>query len=163
MNSMLSQMSTPGICVPWVWLRCIRRNSEGAKKKHVILIIHKYLSIIKRYNITKKKFLCTLPTSPSGCLGRRALGSGSASASAIGLTPTSFIDPFSSFCYITMSFNPKNMSLPTVHAEVLIDSNVGAYINDIVVKSRNADQRTANLEKTFTNFWGSSMKLNPKK
>ena len=44
-----------------------------------------------------------------------------------------------------------------------IDSNVGAYINDIVVKSRNADQRTANLEKTFTNFWGSSIKLNPKK
>ena len=32
------------------------------------------------------------------------------------------------------------------------DSNVGAYINNIVVKSRKADQRIVHLEKTFANL-----------
>ena len=67
---------------------------------------------------------------------------------------TSFITPFGSFCYVSMSFGLKNAGATYQHCMLkcfgdLIWQTIEAYVDDIVVKSKWADQIVANLEQTF--------------
>ena len=67
---------------------------------------------------------------------------------------TSFISPFGSFYYITMPFGLKNVGATYQRCMLkcfgdLIGRIVEAYIDDIVVKSKRADQVMADLEQTF--------------
>ena len=64
---------------------------------------------------------------------------------------TSFITPFGSFCYVTMPFGLKNTGATYQRCMLrcfgdLIRRTVEAYMDDIVVKSKWADQVIANLE-----------------
>ena len=57
---------------------------------------------------------------------------------------TSFITPFGSFCYVTMSFGLKNMGATYQCCmlkcfEDLIGQTVEDYIDDIVIKSKQTD------------------------
>jgi hypothetical protein len=45
----------------------------------------------------------------------------------------------------------------------LIGETIEAYVDDIIVKSRKADQLMADLEKTFEKLRENGIKLNPKK
>ena len=45
----------------------------------------------------------------------------------------------------------------------LIGWTVEAYVDDIIVKSKQTDQLVADLEQTFRKLWENSIKLNPKK
>ena len=47
--------------------------------------------------------------------------------------------------------------------EDLIGRAIEAYVDDIVVKSKQADQVVADLEQTFTKLQANGIKLNPKK
>ena len=54
---------------------------------------------------------------------------------------TSFITPFGSFCYVTMSFDLKNMEATYQRCMLkgfgdLIGQTIEAYVDDIVVKSK---------------------------
>ena len=67
---------------------------------------------------------------------------------------TSFITPFGSFRYVTIPFNLKNMGATYQCCMIkcfgdLIGWTIGAYVNDIVVKSKPTDQVIADLEQTF--------------
>ena len=67
---------------------------------------------------------------------------------------TSFIAPFGSFCYVTMPFGLKNAGATYKHFMLkcfgdLLGQTVEAYMDDIVVKSKWADQLIADLEQTF--------------
>ena len=66
----------------------------------------------------------------------------------------SFITPFRSFCYVTMLFGLKNVGSTYQHCMLkcfgdLIGRTIDAYVDDIVVKSKQADQLKADLEQTF--------------
>jgi flagellar biosynthesis regulator FlbT len=68
---------------------------------------------------------------------------------------TSFITPFRSFYYITMSFELKNAGTTYQRCMLkcfgkLIREIVEAYVDDIVVKSKRADQLVAEMQKTST-------------
>ena len=41
--------------------------------------------------------------------------------------------------------------------------NVEAYVNDIVIKTREASSLSVDLEETFFNLWKVNLKLNPAK
>ena len=63
---------------------------------------------------------------------------------------TSFITPFGSFCYISMSFGLKNARATYQHCMLrcfgnLIEWTIEAYVDDIVVKSKWADHLVADL------------------
>ena len=45
----------------------------------------------------------------------------------------------------------------------LIGRTIEAYVDDIMVKSKWADQVVADLEQTFMKLWTNGIKLNPKK
>ena len=45
----------------------------------------------------------------------------------------------------------------------LIRRTIEAYVDDIVVKSKRADNLVADLEKTFAKLWANGIKLNPEK
>jgi hypothetical protein len=67
---------------------------------------------------------------------------------------TSFIMLFRSYCYVSMSFSLKNARATYQRCMLkcvddLIRETVEAYVDDIIVKSKRADQLMANLEKTF--------------
>ena len=67
---------------------------------------------------------------------------------------TSFITPFGSFCYVTMLFGLKNMRATYQKCMLkcfrdLIGQTVEVYMDDIMVKSKWADQVIADLEQTF--------------
>jgi hypothetical protein len=81
---------------------------------------------------------------------------------------TSFITPFGSFCYVTMLFGLKYMGATYQCCMLrcfgkLIEETVEAYVDDIVVKSKKADQLVADLEKTFDKLRANDIKLNPEK
>ena len=70
---------------------------------------------------------------------------------------TSFISPFGSFCYVTMPFGLKNAGARYQCCMLkcfrdLIGQTVEAYVDDIVVKSKRADQVVANLEQMTSNL-----------
>ena len=81
---------------------------------------------------------------------------------------TSFVTPFRSFCYVIMPFGLKNAGATYQRCMLkcfgnLIERTVEAYVDDIVVKSKWADQVIVNLEQTFTKLRANGIKLNPKK
>ena len=81
---------------------------------------------------------------------------------------TTFITPFSAYCYTTMSFRLKNAGATYQRAiqtclDQQIGRNVEAYIDDVVVKTRTADNLITDLEETFSNLSKYRWKLNPSK
>ena len=67
---------------------------------------------------------------------------------------TSFITPFGSFYYVTVPFGLKNAGATYRHCMLkcfgdLIGQTIEAYMDDIMVKSKWADQLIADLEQTF--------------
>ena len=68
---------------------------------------------------------------------------------------TSFITPFAAYCYTTMSFGLKNAGATyqraiqqCLHDEIR-DDLVEAYVDDVVVKTRDASTLIDNLDRTF--------------
>ena len=67
---------------------------------------------------------------------------------------TSFITPFRSFCYVTMLFGLTNAGATYLRCILkcfgdLIGRTIEAYVDNIVVKSKQADHLIADLEQTF--------------
>ena len=81
---------------------------------------------------------------------------------------TAFITPFGAFCYVSMPFGLKSAQatyqrcvLNCLHKK--IGRNVHAYVDDIVVKSREKETLIDDLKETFDNLWVYKMMLNPAK
>jgi hypothetical protein len=67
---------------------------------------------------------------------------------------TAFITPFGTYCYTIMSFGLKNTGATYQRAiqkcfKKQLNKNVEAYVDDVVVKTRNSDTLIADLEETF--------------
>jgi hypothetical protein len=70
---------------------------------------------------------------------------------------TTFITPFGAYCYTTMSFGLKNADATYQRAiqacfKRQLNKNVKAYVDDVVVNTRNSDTLIANLEETFASL-----------
>jgi hypothetical protein len=81
---------------------------------------------------------------------------------------TAFITPFGTYCYTTMSFGSKNASATYQLAiqacfKRQYNKNVEAYVDDMVVKTRNSSTLTDDLEETFASLREYRWKLNPNK
>ena len=81
---------------------------------------------------------------------------------------TSFITPYGAFCYKTMPFGLKNAGATYQRALQMclasqLHRNVKAYVDDVVVKTKNPDDLIAELTKTFDNLRKFRWKLNPTK
>ena len=82
---------------------------------------------------------------------------------------TSFITPFGAYCYTTMSFGLKNAGATYQRAiqaylkDEIKDDLVEAYVDDVVVKTKEAYTLVDNLERTFAALNTFQWKLNPKK
>jgi hypothetical protein len=79
-----------------------------------------------------------------------------------------FITPFGTYAYKTMSFGLKNAGATYQRAIQMcfadqLHRNIEAYVDDVVIKTRNSDGLIADLEETFSSlagFVGSSTQLN---
>ena len=81
---------------------------------------------------------------------------------------TSFITPFGTYCYRTMSFGLKNMGATYQRAiqrclKDQIRKNIEAYVDDVVVKSKTIDTLIADLTKVFKALEVYRWKMNPTK
>src|SRR5579883_2485065 len=81
---------------------------------------------------------------------------------------TSFITPFGAYCYTTMSFGLKNAGAMYQRAIQLcltkqLRRNVEAYVDDVVIKTKDPDDLIADLAATFGSLREYRWKLNPKK
>jgi hypothetical protein len=81
---------------------------------------------------------------------------------------TALITPFGAYCYTTMSFGLKNADATYQQAiqdcfKMQLNKNVEAYVDDVVVKTRNSSTLIADLEETFTSLREYRWKLNPNK
>jgi hypothetical protein len=81
---------------------------------------------------------------------------------------TAFITPFGAYCYTTMSFRLKNANATYQRAikacfKKKLNKNVEAYVDDVVVKTRNSDTLIADLEETFSSLREYQWKLNANK
>jgi hypothetical protein len=81
---------------------------------------------------------------------------------------TSFITPFGMYCYVTMSFGLRNAGATYQQCmqHVIGDHirrTVEAYVDDIVVKTRKADDLVNDLRVAFNCLRANGVKLNPKK
>jgi hypothetical protein len=81
---------------------------------------------------------------------------------------TSFITPYGSYCYITMPFGLKNAGATyqrTIQRclQGQIGRNVHAYVDDVVVKTKQSGTLLDDLKETFANLRRYRMKLNPEK
>jgi hypothetical protein len=81
---------------------------------------------------------------------------------------TTFITPFGAYCYTTMSFGLKNAGATYQRAiqacfKRQLNKNVEAYVDDVVVKTRNSEMLIADLEETFASLREYRWKLNPNK
>jgi hypothetical protein len=70
---------------------------------------------------------------------------------------TAFITPFGAYCYTAMSFGLKNAGATYQRAiqacfKRQLNKNVEAYMDDVVVTTRNSDTLIANLEETFVSL-----------
>jgi hypothetical protein len=79
-----------------------------------------------------------------------------------------FITPFGAYGCTTMSFGLKNASATyqrAIHAyfKRQLNKNVEAYVDDVVVKTRNSDTLIADLEEIFASLREYRWKLNPNK
>jgi hypothetical protein len=78
---------------------------------------------------------------------------------------TMFITPFGAYCYTTMSFGLKNAGATYQRAiqarfKRQLNKNVEAYVDDMVVKTRNSNTLVADLEETFASLREYRWKLN---
>jgi hypothetical protein len=68
---------------------------------------------------------------------------------------TSFITPFDAYCYMTMSFGPKNAGVTYQRAieqclkDQIRDQLIEAYVDDVVVKTKVASTLVDDLDQTF--------------
>ena len=81
---------------------------------------------------------------------------------------TAFITPQGCYCYTCMPFGLKNAGATFQRAMRVclgpqMGRNVEAYIDDIVVKSKNGSTLVQDLEETFGNLRRVNLKLNPEK
>jgi hypothetical protein len=79
-----------------------------------------------------------------------------------------FITPFGAYYYTTMSFGLKNVGVTYQRAiqacfKNQLNKNVEAYVDDVVVKTRNSDTLIADLGETFASLREYQWKLNPNK
>src|SRR5918994_5432104 len=81
---------------------------------------------------------------------------------------TTLITPFGAFCYVSMPFGLKSAQATyqrcvqnCLHDQ--IGCNIHAYVDDIVVKSREKETLISNLKETFDNLRVYKMMLNPEK
>ena len=79
---------------------------------------------------------------------------------------TAFITPFGAFCYVSMPFGLK--SAQAIYQQCVqnclhdqIGRNVHAFVDDIVVKSREKETLISDLKETFDNLRVYKMMLNP--
>nr|CAE05030.2 OSJNBa0044M19.17 [Oryza sativa Japonica Group]CAE05529.2 OSJNBa0053B21.3 [Oryza sativa Japonica Group] len=79
---------------------------------------------------------------------------------------TTFITPIGTYCYTTMPFGLKNAG-PTFQRTTRISlgsqlgRNVEAYVDDLVVKTRNQETLLSDLAETFESLRSARIKLNP--
>jgi hypothetical protein len=81
---------------------------------------------------------------------------------------TSFITPFGMFCYVTMPFGLRNAGATYQRCmQHVFGDHIGrtveAYVDDIVVKTRKADDLIGDLNIAFDCLRTNGVKLNPKK
>jgi hypothetical protein len=81
---------------------------------------------------------------------------------------TAFITPFGAYCYTTMSFGLKNAGATYQRAiqacfKKQLNKNVEAYVDDVVVKTRDSSTLIDDLEETFASLREYRWKLNPNK
>jgi hypothetical protein len=82
---------------------------------------------------------------------------------------TSFITPFGAYCYMTMSFGLKNAGATYQRAiqeclkKEIQDELVEAYVDDIVIKTKESHSLIDDLTRTFAALNQYQWKLNPKK
>jgi hypothetical protein len=81
---------------------------------------------------------------------------------------TSFITPFGVFCYVTMSFGLRNAGATYQRCmQHVFGDHIGrtveAYVDDIVVKTRKADDLVGDLGIAFGCLRANGVKLNPEK
>jgi hypothetical protein len=81
---------------------------------------------------------------------------------------TVFITPFGAYCYTTMSFGLKNAGATYQRAiqacfKRQLNKNVEAYVDDVVVKTKNSSTLNDDLEETFASLREYRWKLNPNK
>jgi hypothetical protein len=81
---------------------------------------------------------------------------------------TSFITPFSTYCFIRMLEGLKNAGstfsrLTKTVLESQVGRNIFTYVDDIVVASKNTEDHRADLAETFTNMRDARLRLNPEK
>jgi hypothetical protein len=81
---------------------------------------------------------------------------------------TAFITPFGAYCYTTMSFGLKNAGATYERAiqacfKRQLNKNVEAYVDDVVVKTRNSSTLIDDREETFASLRVYRWKLNPNK
>ena len=80
---------------------------------------------------------------------------------------TTFITPYSPFCFNTMPFGLKNTDatyqrMIQTCLEKQIGKTVEAYVDDVVIKTRHVDSLIDDLGLMFTNLRTYDIKLNPK-
>jgi hypothetical protein len=81
---------------------------------------------------------------------------------------TAFITPFGTYAYKTISFGSKNVgatyqcAIQMCFADQL-HRNVEAYVDDVIIKTRNPEGLIADLEETFNSLRKFQWKLNPTK
>jgi hypothetical protein len=81
---------------------------------------------------------------------------------------TSFITPYGAYCYVTMPFGLKNAGATYQRTmqrclRGQIGRNVHAYVDDVVVKTKQSGTLLDDLKETFANLRRYRMKLNPEK
>jgi hypothetical protein len=81
---------------------------------------------------------------------------------------SAFITLFGTYCYTTMSFGLKNAGATYQRAieayfKSQLNKNVEAYVDDVVVKTRNSSTLIDDLEETFASLREYHWKLNPNK
>jgi hypothetical protein len=82
---------------------------------------------------------------------------------------TSFITPFGAYCYMTISFGLKNTGATYQRAiqecleKEIQDKLVEAYVDDVVVKTKESHSLIDDLTRTFAALNQYQSKLNPKK
>jgi hypothetical protein len=81
---------------------------------------------------------------------------------------TTFITPFRTYTYKTMSFGLKNAGAAYQRAIQMcfadqLHRNVEAYMDDVVIKTRNPDDLIADLEEMFSSLRRFRWKLSPTK
>jgi hypothetical protein len=81
---------------------------------------------------------------------------------------TAFITPCGTYCFVRMPFGLKSAGSTFARAVQIglgpqLHKNVQAYMDDIVVKTRDRSTLVQDLEETFANSRKINLKLNPKK